>query len=193
MADNTVVQLTGFDDLATKLRAITPALRKRVIRNALAAGARLVRDEARRNAPVLAPVLTLSGAMRAPYRKPGTVKKAITVRTSKRDRRDGNIGVFINVKPAKGADKGAKSLTDPFYWQWLEFGWTPAHGPRKGKAGSQARRARRTATRSGAARQIPGRQFLRSGVKRLPDALRIFERSLGTWLDKTNATAKVTP
>lgn len=188
MADE-IVQLTGFDDLATKLRAITPALRKRVIRNALAAGGRLVRDEARRNAPVL----QLSGAMRAPYRKAGTVKKAISVRTSKRDRRDGNIGVFVNVKPAKGANKGAKSRTDPFYWQWLEFGWTPANGPRKGRAAAQGRRARRAATKAGAARQIPGRQFLRSGVRRLPDALRIFQSAVGTWIDKTNASGKVNP
>ena len=39
----------------------------------------------------------------APYRAPGTVKKAIRVRTSKVATRAGDVGVFVNVRPAKGA------------------------------------------------------------------------------------------
>lgn len=114
----------GLPDLRAALAGIVPKLRKRALRNALASGARLVRDDARRAAPVL------SSSIRAPYRRPGTVRKAISVRTSKVARRAGNVGVFVNVRPAKRAARGAKSPIDPFYWRFLEFG-TAKMSPRR--------------------------------------------------------------
>jgi HK97 gp10 family phage protein len=78
-------------------------------------------------------VLTLGTSLKAPYRKPGTVKQAIRVRTSKADRRAGDVGVFVNVRPAKAGQRGAKNPNDPFYWRWLEFGtkkMPPAHSCR---------------------------------------------------------------
>lgn len=177
------VNLEGFDELAAKLRALVPAMRKRVLRNALSAGARLVRDEAKRNAPVLA----LSS--KAPYRKPGTLKNAIRVRTSKSARRSGDIGVFVNVKPAKAAARGNKSPNDPFYWRFLEFGWTPASK----RTGLATKRARRTSLRAGVARQIPGKKFLSNSASKLSDALDIFNAQVTKWINKTNATGKVEP
>lgn len=187
MAADVAVKVHGLDHLKRQLAALPKAMRKRVLRNALSAGARLVRDEAKRNAPVLSP----KAAMKAPFRAPGTVKKAIRVRTSKRDRRDGNVGVFVNVKPAGKGQKGAKSRTDPFYWRWQEFGWTPATGPRKGAAGLQARRLRRKNSKSSAP-AVPGRQFLASGAKRLGQALQVFEKQVGVWVSRVSATGTVT-
>ena len=69
MAADTV-QVKGLDELKRKLADVPKTLRKRVLRTALAAGAREVRDVAKRNAPVL----TLGTSMKAPYRKPGTVR-----------------------------------------------------------------------------------------------------------------------
>lgn len=175
-------QLHGFDDLIAKLRAIAPAMRKRVLRNALAAGARVVRDEAQRRVPVL------SSTMKAPYRTPGTVKAAIRVRTSKVARRAGDVGVFVNVKPAPGAkfktrttrlfglkiknrvqvrasQRGAKSRTDPFYWRFLEFGTA----------------------------KMQARPFLQAGARRLPEALRVFSDKIGTWFKQANATGRIQP
>lgn len=175
-------ELKGFDELIGKLREIPAALRKRVLRNALAAGGRLVRNEAQRSAPVLA------NAAAAPYRTPGTVKRAIAVRTSKIARRAGNVGVFINVKPAPGAkfktrttkllglkvktrtkvrdsQRGAKSKTDPFYWRFLEFGTA----------------------------KMRARPFLQQGAKKLPEAFEVFKVQLGKWFAKTNASGKVSP
>ncbi len=149
----------GIEDLKAKLLAITPALRKRVLRNALSAGARVVRDEAKRNVPVLA------SAVRAPYRAPGTVKKAIRVRSSKIARRSGDVGVFVNVKPAKSGARGAKSRTDPFYWRFLEFG----------------------------TRKMRARPFLKSAADKFPQALAIFQSAAIKWFDKVNSTSKVTP
>jgi HK97 gp10 family phage protein len=164
------VELKGFDALATKLRAIVPALRKRVLRNALAAGARLVRDDAKRNAPVLSP------SVRAPYRTPGLMRKSIVVRTSKEARKVGDVGVFVNVRPAKGSkfrrgvqvrasQRGAKSKVDPFYWKFVNF---------------------RT-------KKMAARPFLSNAERQLPAALRIFESKVAAWFAKTNASGKVDP
>lgn len=163
-------QIRGFDDLAAKLREIPRQLQRSVLRKALAAGGRLVRDEARRNAPVLA------DPIKAPYRTPGTVKRAIVVRNSKIARKRGDVGVFVNVKPAPGAkfktsttrllglkvknrvqvrasERGAKSKTDPFYWRFLEFG----------------------------TKKMPARPFLRKGAEKLPEALNVFTAQLTKW------------
>ena len=175
-------QLQGFDDVAAKLRAIAPALRRRALRNALAAGGRLVRDDARRRAPVLV------NAAQAPNRTPGLVRSQIVVRTSKLARQAGDVGVFVNVRPAKGArykvttgrvlgvrlraaqlvrasDRGANSRRDPFYWRFLEFG----------------------------TKHMAARPFLRPAVERLPQALTVFRQQIGAWVARTNATGQVTP
>lgn len=112
-------KVTGIPDLRAALAGIVPKLRARALRNALAAGARIVRDEARRNAPV---INASSVPVRKGYRKPGTLRKAISVRTSKVARRAGDVGVFVNVRPAKRVARGGKSPTDPFYWRFVEFG-----------------------------------------------------------------------
>jgi HK97 gp10 family phage protein len=137
-----VVRIEGLDNLKRKLAEVPKAMRKRVLRNALAAGAREVRDVAKRNAPVL----TLGTSLKAPYRKPGTVKQAIRVRTSKADRRAGDVGVFVNVRPAKSGQRGAKNPNDPFYWRFLEFG----------------------------TKKMPAKPFLQRATSALPKALAIF-------------------
>ena len=155
------IKLEGFDELTAKLKAIPAAMRKRVIRNALAAGARLVRNEARKLVPVLSP----AAALKAPYRTPGTVKKAINVRTSKQSRRSGDIGVFVNVRPAKAGQRGAKSKTDPFYWRFLEFG----------------------------TKNMKARPYLQTAADKLPEALDLFKASVTKWIEKTNTSGKVAP
>jgi HK97 gp10 family phage protein len=173
-------QIRGFDDLAAKLREIPKALRKRVLRNALAAGARLVRDAARASAPVL--------QQSVPYRTPGLVRKSIVVRTSKAARRAGDVGVFVNVRPARGAKSrrlqvftnrkrlvsraplvaahaGARRKTDPFYWRFLEFG----------------------------TKKMAARPFLSTAASRLPAALAVFQDQVGRWIAKTNATGQIQP
>lgn len=135
-------KVTGIPDLKRELASIVPKLRVRALRNALAAGGRLVQRAMRGATPVLSPA---APAVLAGRRKPGTVRNAISVRTSKMARRDGDVGVFVNVRPAKGArykttrtsvlgvkvqrmqlvrasQRGANSPTDPYYWRWLFFG-----------------------------------------------------------------------
>jgi len=145
-------KVTGIPDLKAALAGIVPKLRRQALRNALAAGARVVRDDARRRAPVLQPTLS------EPRRKPGTVRKAISVRTSKTARRAGDVGVFVNVRPAKSGQRGAKSPNDPFYWRWLEFG----------------------------SRKMTARPFLQPATARLMDALQKFKAVIGPQIAKMN-------
>ncbi len=160
MAADTV-QVKGLDELKRKLADVPKALRKRVLRTALAAGAREVRDVAKRNAPVL----NLGTSMKAPYRKAGTVRDAIRVRTSKADRRAGDVGVFVNVRPAKAGQRGAKNPNDPFYWRFLEFG----------------------------TKKMPARPFLQRATSALPKALTIFQERIAKWIQETDRSGQVNP
>ena len=160
MAADTV-QVKGLDELKRKLAEVPKAMRKRVLRNALAAAAREVRDVAKRNAPVM----TLGTSLKAPYRKPGTVRDAIRVRTSKADRKAGDVGVFVNVRPAKAANRGAKNPNDPFYWRWLEFG----------------------------TRKMAARPFLQRATSALPKAVTIFEARIAKWINETDRSGQVNP
>ena len=156
-----VVRIEGLDNLKRKLAEVPKAMRKRVLRNALAAGAREVRDVAKRNAPVM----TLGTSLKAPYRKPGTVKQAIRVRTSKADRRAGDVGVFVNVRPAKSGQRGAKNPNDPFYWRFLEFG----------------------------TKKMQARPFLQRATSALPKALTIFQERIAKWIHETDRSGQVNP
>jgi HK97 gp10 family phage protein len=151
-------EIKGIPDFKAKLQEIPKALRRRVLRNALAAGARTVRDEARRLAPVLR-----AGDLSAPYRTPGTVRKAISVRTSKVARRAGDVGVFVNVRPARAGNRGAKNPKDPFYWRFLEFG----------------------------TRKMPARSFLRPAASKLKDALSVFETEVVRWINKVDKGGQI--
>lgn len=130
-ADPNVVsfKLEGLDQLMLSLRNVPNNLRKKALTKALRAAGKVILDEARARAPVLKTA--------TPYRRAGTVKKAIKIRVSKMDKRQGNVGVFINVKPltkaqigkhkassakAGGKASGSANPNDPYYWRWLEFG-----------------------------------------------------------------------
>lgn len=175
------VSVHGVAELVRKLQEIPKAMRRRVLRNALSSGARLVRDEAKRKAPVL------GNPMKAPYRKPGTVRNAIRVRTSKADRRAGNVGVFVNVKPANKADSGTKSRNDPYYWRWLEFGRS-ARAARPMRAPIKGVRGRRGSRAVGYIRPFG---FLAAGARKFPEALRVIEAAVTKWMAKINSSGKV--
>lgn len=183
MAGDVSVSIQGLDDLKALLKALPDKLRRRALRNALAAGARIVRDAARRRTPVLS---AGNAAVHRGYRKPGTVRDAIVVRTSKQAKKAGDVGVFVNVRPAKGAkfrtttrsvlgivkikqrqvvrssQRGAKSPNDPFYWRFLEFG---------------TKRSREFS-------------FLRPAAAKLSEALEKFKAVLGPQIAKLNTHPK---
>lgn len=137
MADGFVVRLEGIDKLRAALAEASATIRKKAVRGALREAGKVIQAAARAAAPVL--------AVPTDTRASGTVRKAIAVRASRFARQQGDEGVFINVRPAKGAkykatghkllgvkwktrqlvrvsQRGANSPTDPFYWRFLEFG-----------------------------------------------------------------------
>jgi hypothetical protein len=173
-------KVSGIPDLKAALAGIVPKLRRQALRNALAAGARIVRNHIRARTPVLK-LSTYSGAsaMRRGVRKPGTVRDAISVRTSKRDKRAGNVGVFVNVRPNPIS---AKSPDDPYYWRWINFGRKAA--TRKFKIKGLRRRnglVRRSQTGAYA-----GAHFLEEGANMLMAALEKFKTVIGPQIEKLN-------
>lgn len=127
MADEFKVSISNLAELKTALKGLPDKIRRQALRNALAAGARWIRDIGRAAAPVM--------DMPTKRRKPGTVRDAIVVRTSKFARQRGDVGVFVGVRPLKGSRQkklgraGRNNPNDPFYWRFLEFGtrFMPAH------------------------------------------------------------------
>lgn len=121
-ADRTIkVTVSGIPELKRALRGLSADMRRKVIRSALRKGAAVIQERAKALAPVL--------SKPAPFRRPGTVRKRITVRASKFARQAGNVGVFINVRPIRGSAQvrrygraSAHNPNDPFYWRFLEFG-----------------------------------------------------------------------
>lgn len=165
MADNLSVKVDGLDDLKRVLAEIPMAMRKKVLLAALRKAARVPLRVARQ----LVPVLSVADATKTPNRTPGLLKKRLAVRLSKAARAAGNVGVFVNVKPASGAKytatrsrgligtyttyrlkkasaRGAKSKLDPYYWRFVEFG----------------------------TKKMTSRPFLQNAAASLPEALDVF-------------------
>ena len=168
-------RVRGIADYKEALKSIVPKLRKRAVLEALREAGRVVQKEVRRNTPVLA------RATRT--RTPGTLRRAVSVRTSKVARQQGNIGVFVNVKPLPGnkyrnsrnvntgkrtrilvkrSQRGSQNPNDPFYWRFVNF---------------------RTS-------KFRGVGFLESGVHKLGEALTVFIAALGPRIRKLNDNAK---
>lgn len=189
MVDGVTAKVQGLPDLKAALLAIPRELRRRALRNALAAGARLVQRAARANAPV---IKASDPAVRQGRRKPGTMRKAISVRTSKIAKRAGDVGVFVNVRPAKKGQRGGRNPLDPFYWRWQEFGWNPASASTMGR-GSRGKRFRRSAHRfAPGLKRVPGVAFLRKSARMLGQALQVFIQKIGPQIQKFNVTGKGT-
>jgi HK97 gp10 family phage protein len=162
-------KVRGIADYKQALLSIVPKLRKRALLDALKAGAREVQKEARRNTPVL----ERATATRAR----GTLRRAISVRVSKTARAQGNVGVFVNVRPLPGnkyrsvkigntrrrvlvkrSQRSAQNPNDPFYWRFVNFG----------------------------TKHMRGVGFLESGARKLGEALTVFEGYLGPRIRKLN-------
>lgn len=166
MIDATV---TGIPDFVEALTSIPRKLRRRALLNALKAGARLVQQGERAAVPQM--------SQSTSTRTAGLLYKKISVRTSSRDSQLGDVGVFVNIKPAQGtqyfskakgggvkrvSQRGANSPLDPFYWKFVAFG----------------------------TKHMAARDFLSSGVAQLPDALTKIIETLGPEIQKLDTDPK---
>lgn len=159
----------GIDKLKAALNGLPDKLRKKVLLSALRKGAAIVRKAARDATPVLQETV--------PYRTKGLLRKRLMVRVSRESKAQGNVGVFVNVRPAEGtkyvkhnilgakyrtvkraSQRGARSPLDPFYWRFVEFG----------------------------TKKMRGRNFMQAGANALPQALEVFEREAIPAIEKFN-------
>ena len=116
------VKVTGLKELGQAMNALGGKAKNRIAVKAMRRGGAIIRDRARANAPVL--------SQPSPYRKPGTLRKAISSRT-KIDK-NGRVNTYVWVKGLKTKqvlkfkDKTGKGSAynprDPFYWRFVEFG-----------------------------------------------------------------------
>lgn len=121
------IQLKGFDELARSLRTLPAKLARQELAKALREAAYPMLLEARRRAPVL--------AVPARQRRAGTLKRNVRMARYRLRGQGLSQGVTIGVRKlsakniarirAKQGTAGARA-NDPFYWYFLERGWTPA-------------------------------------------------------------------
>jgi hypothetical protein len=139
-------------------------------------GAEVVKAEIKRNTPVMR-----GGAKKnkTKTRTAGLIKRRVSIRRSNIDKKEGNIGVFVNVKPAKKENRGAKSRLDPFYWSFINHGWTP--GNRRKKTKDKKVRTIKKPTYS-----IRGKKFMQSGAPKLSESLQIIERLFMIFIESKN-------
>lgn len=111
-------------DFRAELRALTAKLQGRVVTNAVRAAGRVFRDAARANARNLRGLHTMKHPAQARKdRRPGSLARGIVLARSKNSRRD-KVEFYVSVRA-----KVLRGRTvDPFYWRFLEGGWTP-RGP----------------------------------------------------------------
>jgi HK97 gp10 family phage protein len=103
--------LTGFDELAKKLKELGPKVAKNGLRRATSAGAAIVRNDARKRAPV----------------DTGEMKRDIMMKRERDARGGDTTGAVYTVyvrsgKKSRMAGKKRDVDRDSFYWKFLEFG-----------------------------------------------------------------------
>jgi HK97 gp10 family phage protein len=190
------VTIKGLADFKVKLAAMPANLQKGVVRKLMREAMMVVRQDARANAPKLAKPVLKNGV---PVRLPGTLQKAISVRSSKAEDKAGNVGMYVNVRPLKGntykragsftnqngnkqsryllvkkSQRGADNPRDPYYWRWIEFG-TKARKTKTGKA-------------LGAVR---AHSFLHKAANSLQQAVDKFTAGMVDWSRRANNTGRI--
>lgn len=134
------IEVRGLSELVTRMRGLAPKIANRAVTQALRQAGRPMLQAARAAAPV--------AAFSTTARRAGTVKRNIRLRTLRA--RPGRLdpGVSIGVRATRNRSVArAQALTrlvarrrlgvrlgkyydDPFYWYFLEHGWTSRRGNR---------------------------------------------------------------
>jgi HK97 gp10 family phage protein len=113
------VQIKGLAELNRALAELPPRVARNVLRGSVAAGAAVIRDEARVQAP------RYEGQVAAKHPPPGTLKRAIysaqARRLSSLLQQVYQVGVISGKRAKVGKAKSGKSK-DAYYWRFVEFG-----------------------------------------------------------------------
>lgn len=103
------VKVEGLADLNRRLTELPKAIQGRPLRTAVAAGGRVIQQEAKARVPV----------------DTGLVRDRIRVMSMRQEQRNARAEVVVGVrrvgKVSKKVQKNRRR-TDPFYWRFIEFG-----------------------------------------------------------------------
>lgn len=116
-----MMHVKGLRELQDALRGLPDKVATKHLRGAVLAGAKLIRDEAKAIAPVY------TGKVEDGHPPPGTLKRAISMGRSNRDRAPGKEVANVFVRQAKNGNVGQKNVKayskfDAYYWRFVEFG-----------------------------------------------------------------------
>lgn len=116
------VKVEGLSQIHKALSEFGRKVSNKIAVKAMREGGKIVREQARQNAPIL--------SQSTPHRRAGTLKKAI--KSSTKVLKNGKIGTVIRVKTlttkqietfkVRSGKKGALNPKDPYYWRFIEFG-----------------------------------------------------------------------
>lgn len=113
-----LVNVKGLKELQQSMKALSANVAKNVLRGAVNAGARVVRNQARSNAPVLHAAIPS-------HQPPGTLKRSI-VASFIRERSNTNQAMYyVTVRQGKkyrGQGKRQTMSQDAYYGAWVELG-----------------------------------------------------------------------
>lgn len=116
------VKIEGLSQLQQAMQALSKKTSTRIAVKAMRKGGVVIREQARANAPTL--------KQKVPYRKAGTLRKAISSSTKIGKNGQVNTKIFvrtlkqskIDAFKARTGKSGAKNPNDPYYWRFVEFG-----------------------------------------------------------------------
>lgn len=152
------VHIAGLEELKWRLSAVPQKVEAKVVRGAMVESARIIRDQARENAPFY------HGDVQQGAPPPGTLKKSIIIKYIPEKSGNGRFVYYVAVRHGKKYQKtGKKQINrDAFYWYFVEFG----HYTRPAGGGSFDRHKRATG-RFGSAQQVANFEKF-AGVRFVP-------------------------
>jgi HK97 gp10 family phage protein len=144
-----IIKINGLADLERKLKATPDKIRKRLLKRALAKGARKIRDLAKQNAP--AGNYRNRKSYNGYVKTPGTLKRAALVKFVSKESNSEQVSYIVTFR--KGKKEQAKNR-DAYYASWVEFGHKIVSRRSRGSPGSITKRRKASTGR------VQGRRFL---------------------------------
>lgn len=198
------VTIKGLAEFRVQMAQLPAKLQRGALRSMMRDAMKLVRDDARANAPKLSAPVLKNGV---PTRLPGTLRNAISVRSSKTEDKAGNVGVFVNVRPLKGntyrgkgasrvltkkSQRGEDNPRDPYFWRWIEFG-TRSRTSVRGRSEKDGKGGKRwVPSGKGANRgSVRAYKFLQGAADKLQAAADKFSANLQAWVSRANNTGRI--
>jgi HK97 gp10 family phage protein len=145
----------GLEQLTAALKSLPAKVATRTLRRAVSAGAAVIRDAARANAPTAERIIKRGGGV---VTLPGTLKKSIVIKYVPSNSNDNQVQYVVAIRKGKRLQKSGR---DAFYASFVEFGHKLV--PRRTSATPGRLRSRQQqATASGA--EVRGYRYLTRAI-----------------------------